>query len=155
MINPWERQPKESYPAFEAFQIFLTERNYPSVARKLSKSLSLMKRWAKKNSWRERADAWDADVSRKAMDKASEEFASMIERQINEGRLLQARSANALQGMDFSNLPPKFIPALVSMLKAGVDIERTARELKIDKPQENLFVSTLEKISQRIVEDDD
>ena len=148
MINPWERQPHESYPAFEAFQIFLTERNYPSVARRLSKSLSLIKRWASKNDWRARADAWDNDVSRKAMDKATEEFASMIERQINEGRLLQARSANALQAMDFSNLPPKFIPALVSMLKAGVDIERTARELKIDKPQENLFVSTLEKIWQ-------
>lgn len=155
MINPWERQPRESFVAYEAFKIFLTERNYPAVAQKLSKSLSLMKRWAKKYSWRERADAWDNDISRKAMDKASEEFASMIERQINEGRLLQARSANALQGMDFSNLPPKFIPALVTMLKAGVDIERTARELRIDKPQENLFVSTLEKISQRIADDDD
>lgn len=154
MSNLWERQPRESFVAYEAFQIFLTERNYPAVAQKLSKSLSLMKRWAKKYSWRERADAWDNDISRKAMDKASQDFAAMIELQINEGRLLQARSAKALQNMDFSNLPPKFIPALVTMLKAGVDIERTARELKIDKPQENLFVSTLEKIWQENGDDD-
>lgn len=154
MINPWERQPKESYPAFEAFQIFLTERNYPSVARKLSKSLSLMKRWAKKNSWRERADAWDNDISRKAMDKASQDFAAMIERQIQISRMFQARGANAIQQMDLSNLPPKFLPALIDLVKVGANLERSARDLKRDKPQENLFVSTLEKIWQENGDED-
>ena len=43
----WERQAGESYPAFEAFQKYLTDRNYPKVAENLSKSKSLIKRWAK------------------------------------------------------------------------------------------------------------
>lgn len=145
-MNQWERQPHESYPAFEAFQIYLTERNYPAVARKLSKNLSLIKRWAKQNEWRARADAWDNEVSRKALEKASEDFAAMIERQLNIGRMMQAKGANALQVMDFMNLPPKFIPALVNMLKAGVAIERSARELKVDKSQGNLFVDTLTQL---------
>ena len=145
-MNQWERQPRESYPAFEAFQIFLTERSYPAVAARVSKNLSLIKRWAKQNEWRARADAWDSEVSRKAMEKAGADFAEMIERHLNIGRMLQAKSANALQKMNLMNLPPKFIPALVNMLKAGVTIERSARELKTDKSQGNLFVETLTQI---------
>ena len=145
-MNEWARQPNESYHAYEAFQTYLTERNYSRVAEKESKSLSLIKRWAKANCWRERADAWDNEVTRKAMEKASEDFAAMVERQLNIGRMLQARSANALQQINLTNLPPKFIPALVNMLKAGVDVERTARALKADKPQQDLFVDTLTKI---------
>lgn len=145
-MNQWERQPRESYPAFNAFRVFLTVRSYPDVSKQLSKSLSLIKRWAKQYAWKARADAWDNEISRKAMEKASEDFTTMVERQLNIGRLMQAKSANALKEMDLTNLPPKFIPALVSMLKAGVDIERSARELQIEKPQEDLFVNTLTRM---------
>ena len=155
MNKPWERQPNEKYPAFEAFQVFLTERSYPKVAQTLEKSLSLIKRWSKNHDWRMRADAWDNEVSRKAMAKAEEEFAAMVVRQLTVGKMFQVKAANAIQQMDLSNLPPKFLPALTALARAGVEIERSARDLQIDKPQENIFVSTLEKISQRIAEEDD
>ncbi len=154
-MNPWERRPKESYQAYEAFQKFLVERSYPKVAEAVGKSLSLIKRWAKNHNWRERADAWDNEVNRKAMAKAEDEFASMILRQLTVGKMFQVKGANAIQQMDLSNLPPKFLPSLATLVKTGVEIERSARELQIDKPQENLFVSTLEKISQRMEEEDD
>lgn len=147
----WDRQAGESYPAFEAFQKFLTDRSYPQVAEALSKSKALIKRWAKAHDWRARADAWDAEVSRQAMAKASEDFAAMIERQINIGRMFQARGANAIQQMSLTNLPPRFLSHLVDLVKVGVQVERSARELKTDKPQENLFVETL----TRIWEDDE
>lgn len=150
----WERQVNESYQAFEAFKVFLTERSYPKVAERLSKSKTLIKRWAKQNHWRERADAWDAELSRAAMEKASKEFAEMIERQINIGRMFQGKAANAIQHMDFSNLPPKFIPALTALVQAGVKIERSARDLKREKPQENLFVETLTKLWEESGDDD-
>lgn len=147
----WERQAGESYPAFVAFREYLTlsERTYPKVAEKVSKSLTLIKRWAKRNRWRERADAWDAEVSRQALQKAADDFAKMVERQINIGRMLQSRGANAIQQMDLTTLPPKFLPALVEMTKVGVNMERSARELNRTEPQKNLFVSTLTKIWER------
>lgn len=150
MANLWERQASESYPAYEAFNEYLTtaERSYSKVAEKLSKSTTLIKRWAKQHRWRERADAWDNEISRKAMEKAADDYAAMIERQISIGRMFQARGANAIQQMDLNNLPPKFLPALVEMAKVGVNLERTARELKQDKPQENIFVETLTRIWQ-------
>lgn len=156
MANLWERLASESYPAYEAFNEYLTtaERSYSKVAEKLSKSTTLIKRWAKQHRWRERADAWDNEVSRKAMEKAADEYAAMIERQINISRMFQARGANAIQQMDLVNLPPKFLPALVEMIKVGVSMERSARELKKSKPQENILVETLTKIYGGSVEDD-
>ena len=142
----WDRQGGESYPAFEAFQTFLTHRNYSEVAALLNKSPTLIKRWARTNSWRARADAWDEQLSRQALEQAAQEFAAMVTRQINIGRMLQSRAANAIQNMDLSNLPPKFMPALIEAIKVGANLERTARELKQTKPQENLFVETLTQI---------
>ena len=132
-MKMWERQAGESYPAFVAFREYLT----------------LIKRLAKVNRWRERADAWDAEVSRQALQKAADDFAKMVERQINIGRMLQSRGANAIQQMDLTTLPPKFLPALVEMTKVGVNMERSARELNRTEPQKNLFVSTLTKIWER------
>ena len=150
MANLWERLASESYPAYEAFNEYLTtaERSYSKVAEKLSKSTTLIKRWAKQHRWRERADAWDNEVSRKAMEKAADDFALMIERQLQIGKMFQVKGANAIQQMDLNNLPPKFLPALVEMTKVGVNLERSARELKKSKPQENIFVETLTKIWQ-------
>ncbi len=150
----WDRQPGESYPAFEAFQTYLTHRSYCKVAEELTKSTTLIKRWAKKHRWRERADAWDSEISRQAMERASEDFAAMVERQINIGRMLQSRAANAIQRMEMTNLPPKFLSALVEAVKVGTNLERTARELKQSKPQENLFVETLTKIWEGRREDE-
>lgn len=156
MVKKWERQGNESYPAFSAFSEYLTmpERSYAKVAEKIGKSVSLIKRWAKRNDWRERADAWDNEVSRKAMEKASDEYAAMIERQIQISRMFQARGANAIQQMDLSNLPPKFLPALIDLVKVGANLERSARELNREKPQENIFVDTLTKLWQGRGEDD-
>ena len=153
-MKPWERRPKESYAAYEAFQTFLKERSYPKVSQALRKSQTLIKRWAKNNEWRSRADAWDNEVSKKAMEKTSEDFAKMIERQINEGRMLQGKAVQALQQIDFEALPPKFIPALINMIKIGVEVERSARTLKLEKPKENLFVETLTKLWEERGDDD-
>ena len=53
---------------------------------------------------------------------------------------------NAIQQMDLTELPPKFLPALVEMTKVGVNLERSARELNRTEPQKDLFVTTLTKI---------
>ena len=83
------------------------------------------------------------------MQKAADDFAKMIERQINIGRMFQSRGANAIQQIDLTELPPKFLPALVEMTKVGVNLERSARELNRTEPQKDLFVTTLTKIWEK------
>ena len=80
------------------------------------------------------------------MEKASNDFAAMVERQINIGRMFQAKAANAIQQMDLTDLPPKYLSPLATLAKVGVEIERSARALKVDEPQENNFVKTLTEI---------
>ena len=152
----WDRQSGESYPAFEAFKIFLDlkPRTYKRVSDTVGKSLTLIKRWAKNHHWRDRADAYDAELQRKSMEKAADEYAVMIARHINVGKLLQAKAANAISQMDLSNLPPKFLPALANMIKIGAQLERNARELNNEgNTSENLFVETLNKIYENHIDD--
>lgn len=152
----WDRQSGESYPAFEAFKIYLnlSPRTYQKVATAVDKSLTLIKRWAKNHHWRDRADAWDAELQRQSLEKAADEYAAMIARHINVGKLLQAKAANAISQMDLNNLPPKFLPALANMIKIGAQLERNARELNNEgNTSENLFVDTLNKIYENHIDD--
>lgn len=145
-MEKWERQAGESYSAYEAFQKYLEKRNLREVEAALGKNESLIKRWSAQNHWRERVDAWDNEVSRRTLEKASADFAAMIERQIAIGRMFQAKAANAIQQMDLNDLPPKYLTPLSNLAKVGVEIERSARALKVEEPQENTFVKTLTEI---------
>lgn len=148
----WDRQVGESYPAHAAFKLYLeaSPRTYSKVAGKTGKSLTLIKRWAKNHHWRDRADAWDAELQRQTLEKTADEYAAMIARQIQIGKLMQIKAANAIQGMDLANLPPKFLPALVQMAKAGANLEQNARELNREgNTTDNLLATTLQKVWER------
>jgi hypothetical protein len=61
ITEPWERQPRESDEAWQAFKTYRdwqdtegTLRSYAKVAAKLGKSTTLMERWAKRWNWQER-----------------------------------------------------------------------------------------------------
>lgn len=65
--KPWERQDGETSKQFEAFSIYRDmgdERTLAKVGEKLGKSDTLMSRWSSKNSWVERAAAWDDEQDR-------------------------------------------------------------------------------------------
>lgn len=59
----------------------------------------------------------------------------MLESQINIGKMLQAKAANALLNINFEHVEIKHLPSLVEMLNSGVKIERSSRELTADKNQ--------------------
>ena len=55
MVQPWERQPRETSKAFQAFCVYRdlrAERSYVRVAQQLQKSHTLIGRWAQKYRWR-------------------------------------------------------------------------------------------------------
>ncbi len=59
----WERQPKESPQAFEAFQAYIQVKDEGTggireVARRLGKSATIIGRWSDRNRWQERYRAY-------------------------------------------------------------------------------------------------
>lgn len=65
--QPWDRQPKETTPAWEAFVAYRdmgATRSVTKVARTLDKSRTLIGRWSSSNSWPIRAAAWDSEEDR-------------------------------------------------------------------------------------------
>lgn len=75
-MKPWEPQEGESAPAYQAFAEYRDlggERSLESVARILSKSSQLLKRWSARWKWVERSQAYDAhmdSLEQKAREKA-------------------------------------------------------------------------------------
>lgn len=66
-------------------------------------------------------------------------------------KLFLEKAAKAIQNIDFENISIKSLPSVVNAINIGVEIERTARELSLQKSEEkisseNIFVETLTKI---------
>lgn len=130
----WEKYANETPQAYEAFTVYRdlgAGRTFAAVAEKLNKSVTLIHRWKNKWCWETRAAAWDKNITDKAIEKAADDYAKMIEHQINIGKMMQAKGARALQNMDLSDVPLKFLPSIVSLINSGVTTERTSREIKM------------------------
>jgi transposase len=66
----WDRQPKESEVAYEAFKTYLSlegKRSYRLVAKKLSKSSTIIKRWASRWCWQGRTLDYDNNREKKLL----------------------------------------------------------------------------------------
>lgn len=82
-LKPWDRQPGESSPAYDAFLVYRdlgNARSCAAVGRKLGKSTTLMDRWSGRWSWVERTEAWDSMPGQK-LEEAYEEMAARIAEQ--------------------------------------------------------------------------
>jgi hypothetical protein len=79
-LRPWDRQPGESSPAYEAYLTYQemgADRSSELVARKLGKSKTLTDRWCSQWKWVERARQWDCMPSRAVAD-AFQDMAARI-----------------------------------------------------------------------------
>lgn len=132
----WERQEKESQQAYEGFVTYRdlgVGRTFTAVAKKLQKSNSLIRRWKEQWNWEKRADAWDKELADKAMEQTAEEYAKMLELQIGIGKMMQAKGAKGLQGMDFEGATMKHLPSIINLINSGVKTERSARDIKLQR----------------------
>lgn len=117
-INPWERQPTESKPAYAAFVAFRD-----SDARKVGDHGSSAYKWSAEWHWGYRAYQWD-------LYQAQEEAAAMVryrrrmnERQRSTARLAQSKIIAWLNALD----PSKLTAGEASRwLEVAVKIERLA-----------------------------
>ena len=63
----WERQPKETAQAFEAFDLYCkmgAERSLRKVEQQLNKSHALIGRWSSTWSWQKRSRDYDNELKR-------------------------------------------------------------------------------------------
>lgn len=82
--EPWDRQPRETDKAYEAFRAYLElgpARSTANVARALGKSKTLTDRWCSRWQWVRRAAAWTDQESRTKTDAHMDEIERRTRRQ--------------------------------------------------------------------------
>ena len=130
---PWERKPKESAPAYEAFSAYRDmgpERALRAVAQQLGKSRALIERWSRNWGWQDRVRAYDDSIQRDAQaaayKKAVKALEEMQTRHIKTAVLMQKKAVEALDNMSIDLLSPRDIAQLI---KEGLKLERDTREV--------------------------
>lgn len=81
---PWERQPDETRPAFDAFAKYRdmgNERSLGRVAKELGKSAGLIERWSRERDWQRRVTLYDDDLDRCRREASAEAIEQMADRQ--------------------------------------------------------------------------
>ena len=72
-LSPWEKQPHESPPAFQAFVIYrdqgLGNRSTARVSEELGKSLALIHRWSGRWQWVFRVESYDEYLDQQIRDR--------------------------------------------------------------------------------------
>ena len=123
----WERQPKETAQAFEAFDLYCkmgADRSLRRVAQELSKSETLIKRWSSNWSWQKRSRDYDNELKRQELEEQRKAVKKMQERQIQTAMLLQKKAVQALDKLQIEDLAPKDILRFIS---EGTKLERHTR----------------------------
>lgn len=123
----WERQPKESLKAYEAFYLYLQlgdNRSVRKVAQELSKSETLIKRWSATWSWQKRSRDYDADLKRQEYAAKKHEIKKMQERQMQTAVLLQRKGVEALKHLNVETLGSKDAKDILRFIIEGAKMER-------------------------------
>lgn len=124
---PWERMPRESRQAFEAYSIYRDQgvgRSARVVAERLGKSSTLIHRWCSEWRWVERANEYDAYTDRLLRANSEAKLTEMAERHAQSATAWMAKSLERLRELDAKDLTA--LQAL-KVFEVSVTVERAAR----------------------------
>ena len=85
--KPWEQMPGESGPAYAAFLVnrdLGRSRTFKATADRVGKHESLMRRWATRHRWRERAWAWDLHQARQQETVVRQQRESLLRERLDD-----------------------------------------------------------------------
>lgn len=137
--KPWDQQPGESGPAFEAFSTYRDlgpGRTVSEVAGKLQKSDSLLRRWKNKWNWRERAIAYDSNIAEEARRKTVKDRRDMESRHIGIAMKLQKKALEALNLLEAEEMTAKDIKEFIKMATELERLNRSFEEQRTTEAQE-------------------
>lgn len=125
--KPWERQDEETGPAFEAFLTYRDlgpGRTFAAVVEKLQKSDTLIHKWKKEWNWRERADAWDAELDRQRREELGKGITEMRKTHVAVARAMLTKAQEALEKIPLKELTAQDITRMVDI---AAKLERISR----------------------------
>lgn len=163
-VQPWERRPTESVPAFEAFAEYRDmgpERTLVLVAAKLRKSATLMGRWSSVHEWAERTAAWDAHLDRQRQEATVDAVREMAERHAKVAATMGAKVVERLRAIDpqtlsASDLARWFeIAVRIERLSRGLVTERTEATARVTLEDEERPLTREEMLARLAAEDDE
>lgn len=126
--KPWERQKKESAQAFEAFTHYLKQgekRSLRKVARELSKSETLIKRWSSTWSWQERIRQYTNELHRKEFEEERQRAKEIRKRQRKLAESMEQKGFKALQKLDPETIYAK---DAIRLITEGIRLERELQQ---------------------------
>ena len=129
--EPWERLPGETPRQWAAFQLYLDaglDRTIKGVADTLKRHSANIYEWAADNEWRNRARAWDDEVSRLALRRRLRDAADARVRMAQQGRAVASLGLRRLVGDAANGVRPARLSGrdAISAFRAGVAVERDA-----------------------------
>lgn len=135
-LKAWERLEKESDAAFSAFKIYLEmeNRTFVSVAEKLQKNCTLIRRWADKFFWKDRAAAYDNSLLEEERQEKIRRRKKDIERQNKVGQLLLSKAVEILQNADTKR---GTFYAATQMAELGCKLVNEAHDLGNDDKEDS------------------
>ena len=98
--EPWERQPKETDPAWQGFKTYRDmgeDRSLAKVGRTLGKSKTLMETWSSNHKWRKRIDALESHKAKIEEHERQKAIRAQAQREIKAGIGMQALGQAQLQ----------------------------------------------------------
>jgi len=133
--HPWEQQVGEgskSYGAFVLYRDMGYERTYQAVSDKVQKDYSLIRRWAKRHNWANRALAYDAFLLKKDLEAKVKKIKDMNAHHDLLGSSAEGIVARKL-GLELKKIErnPKYNPNmpwkdLIALLREGTELRRKA-----------------------------
>lgn len=134
-MKPWDRQDKETPPAWAAFQAYRDLGPGRTIAKaweacgRHAASLRLGEEWSSKHDWVARAAAWDAHIDQAVQAKLKAQAVERRKRQANLGKAMQGVAGQALQQIS-EDLAAKRRTLkgheVAHLAKVGFDIEAVA-----------------------------
>lgn len=126
--KPWERQPKESEQAYQAFARYRDageKRKLIAVAEELHKSYTLIRRWKDTWNWEERVREYDNELQKEVHKQAKKKARAMADRHIDMALKMQLKALAALERLQPESIDPK---SLISLIREATRLERENRE---------------------------
>ncbi|MDQ0990752.1 hypothetical protein [Streptomyces sp. V3I7] len=126
VVDPWERQDRESIQAFGAFAVYRDlgpGRSVTKVARELDKSRALVGRWSRQFAWVMRAAAYDREQDRLFLAEQAQARRDIARRHAKLAQAVQSKAVARLQLLDPRELSPS---ELLRYIQVAAEIERRA-----------------------------